>query len=79
VPDSAFFNDFTVRADATIVEVPTSPAETLTAAQLVEKYETALQQARRAGTTVRMLLLCNPHVRIGGLWSRSSDCEAAPR
>ena len=60
---AALYNDFSVLAQAQVVDVPTSAAEgyAVTEAALDE----ALQRAARTGTIARVLFLINPHNPLG--------------
>lgn len=82
---NGFDHDLTARAEAKIVEVytplpevldpskpkePVQPSPAFTA-DTVKAYQTALDKAREEGTTVKALLICNPHV--SGIKAPGSD------
>ncbi|KAE8409507.1 pyridoxal phosphate-dependent transferase [Aspergillus pseudonomiae] len=56
--------DYGVEADVQIVYADTDPEEAFTPA-VVEKYEAALQRAEDEGTTIRAVLIVNPHNPVG--------------
>lgn len=73
---NGFDHDLTARAEAKIVEVypplpevldpskpkePVQPSPAFTV-DTVKAYQTALDKARKDGTTVKALMICNPHV-----------------